>query len=120
MRTYNPRRATARWLDGAPPEVLDVFDAGPKLADRYTVLFGGRYLLRRDDAAPHSLTNTLVPYLALGPTPRSPQGFCQWGALLAYEAADYRYRSARQRVAWGDLPAEVRDVVLYELTDNQE
>ena len=120
MRAYKPRRAAARWLEGAPTEVLDIFDAGPALADRYTVLFGGRYLMLWDGAAPHSPQNTLVPYLALGSNPRSPRGFCQWGELLAYEAADYRYRSARQRIAWGDLPAEVRDVVLYELTDNQE
>lgn len=120
MRAYKPRRAAARWLEGAPTEVLDMFDAGPELADRYTVLFGGRYLMCRDDDTPHSLLNTIVPYLALGSNPRSPQGFCQWGEMAAYEAADFRYRSARQRIAWGDLPAEVRDVVLYELTDNQE
>ena len=37
MRPYRPRRATKRWLEGAPEYVLDCFDNRGKTVDRYTV-----------------------------------------------------------------------------------
>lgn len=36
---YQPKRSTARWLEGAPRPVLAVYDAGGE-GDRYTVLYG--------------------------------------------------------------------------------
>lgn len=37
---YQPRRSSQRWLEGAPKEVLAIYDR-PQFADRYTILFGG-------------------------------------------------------------------------------
>ena len=37
---YQPKRSTERWLRGAPPALLAVYDNGGKSADRYTALYG--------------------------------------------------------------------------------
>ena len=40
MPKYSPRRARARWLEGAPSALLAVYDNGGRSADRYTALYG--------------------------------------------------------------------------------
>lgn len=102
-KKYTPRRASKRWLDGAPEYVLDVLDNKGKTADRYTVLFCGS-LLDTDG----TYAGTIIFYLAMSDAPTHPQGFSQWGELSAYEAAQYRYRDKHQRVRWLDLPEHIR------------
>lgn len=106
-RQYRPRRATARWLEGAPAEVLDVFDA-PKYVDRYTVLLGGPYLLLPDDGEHATPANVRVQYRALSERPNTGRGVFQTGEMPAYEAATYRRESAHRRIKWSDLPENVQ------------
>jgi hypothetical protein len=94
-----PRAASKRWLEGAPEYVIDVFDGGVAVADRFTVFF------RAEDDTGY------VSYLGLSPAPTSPQGFSQWGHIPYHNFARYRRTAQRQRIRWGDLPENVRDHV---------
>lgn len=104
MVAYRPRRATQRWQQDAPEFVLDVFDAGDKQFDRYTVLFGGSLL------EPELLKHRSVYYLGLSSNPTHPQGFSQWGECSA------SYRPAHQRIRWLDLPEPIRQHVIARAT----
>lgn len=104
MPTYRPRRATKRWQQDAPEFVLDVFDAGEKCFDRYTILFGGSLLILE------LLEIRNVAYLALSANPSHPQGFSQWGECPA------SYRPAHHRIRWLDLPATIRQHVIARAT----
>ena len=98
-RPYSPRRARARWLEGAPDFVLDVFDHGNTVADRYTVVF-------KD--GPHD-SETAAYYLGMSEDPAHPTFGCSTcGVFRAHELAAYRYHNARNRTRWLDLPETVR------------
>ena len=114
-RQYRPRRAGKRWLEGAPHEVLDVFDNGGKTADRYTVffVFFGEPML----IFPPPGENVYTPYLGMSENPSHPQGVGMWGELRAYEVADYRYKHGRERIRWADLPDAVRECVTRSIAE---
>lgn len=103
---YRPRRATKRWLEGAPEYILDVFDNKGKTADRYTVLFGGSML------EPKLLEDRKVYFLGLSGAPSHPQGFSQWGEISA------SYRPARDRIRWLDLPEHIQRHVIARVTQH--
>jgi len=100
---YRPRRAAARWLEGAPEFVLDCFDH-PKMADRYTVLFGGS-LLDSD-----MLKNRRVHCLSMSNQPMHPQGVSYWAE------AESSWRPSHYRVRWLDLPQHIREHVIARAT----
>ena len=110
-KTYKPRRAGKRWLESAPPYILDVLDNGGKTADRYTVLFTGDLLMSDGTCG-----GTLVPYLAMSDAPAHPQGVSIWGELTAYDASSFRYRRGHDRVRWLDLPGNIRAHVVARAT----
>jgi hypothetical protein len=104
---YKPRRANLkRWLQEAPPYILDVFDNKGKTADRYTVMFTGPDLLIRSNGTAYA--NTWVPYLGMSEAPSHPQGISMWGEMSAYDMDSYRYRDGKQRIRWLDLPEHIR------------
>ena len=98
-RRYTPRRAAARWLEGAPEYVLDVFDHGPKVCDRYDVWFGGSQL---DDTL---LEHRKVLFLGMSANPTSPIGVSMWGEVHAH------HRPSHRRIRWLDLPENIRQHV---------
>ena len=100
MRTYTPRRANKRWLEGAPEFVLDVFDNKGKTADRYSVLFGGSLL------EPELVKMRKVFVLDMSPHPSHPLGVSLWGE------ADASWRPAHHRIRWMDLPENIRQHVI--------
>lgn len=108
---YKPRRAGARWLVGAPDYVLDVWDNKGRTTDRYTVYFGGEFLIQ--DA-----TGTWVQYLAMSDAPTHPQGFSQWASCTAQERASFAYRrpDGNRRIRWADLPAHIQQHVIQRAT----
>ncbi len=73
-----PRAASKRWLEGAPKYVIDVFDGGVAVADRFTVFFRAE-----DDVGS-------ISYLGLSCNPTHPQGFSQWGHIPYHNLARYR------------------------------
>lgn len=95
MRTYRPRRAGARWREGAPAYILDCFD-DPREIDRYTVM------IYDPDEVPSSRGEAYVDYLSMSGAASIS------GELAPHEAVAYRYRNKRRRVRWLDLPPEVR------------
>lgn len=117
---YTPRRASAkRWLDKAPPYVLDVLDSkGP--GERYTVLFTGPLLSTNDRSDVRTYTNTIVPFLGMSDAPTHPQGVSMWGEMAAYDAAAYRYRCKHQRIRWINLPYLIREHVYYRVNEGEE
>lgn len=124
-RFYTPRRAGKRWLEDAPPYVLDVLDNKGKTADRYTVLFTFplAYALGRDgvplgDGVRGEFSRTWIMYLGMSGAPTHPQGVSMWGEMKAYEAMNYRYRMKHQRIRWLDLPEEIRAHVIARATED--
>ena len=101
---YRPRRASKRWLAGAPEYILDVFDNKGKTADRYTILFGGTML---DTCL---LRQRMVWMLGLSAQPTSPCGFSQWGEVSA------SYRPSRDRIRWADLPDNIKAHIVHRAT----
>lgn len=102
--TYTPRRASKRWLDGAPAYVLDVMRDGPaKDPHGYFVLFTGELY----DRKPYR--DAWVQGLEINNAPTHPAyGVSLWTELRAHEAAAYRYSAKHRRVRWLDVPAELR------------
>ena len=87
---YRPRRASAKWLEGAPEWVLAVYDK-PEYTDRYTVLLGGSML---DD---HLLRVRAVYFISIG------RGMAYWGE----HTASIR-ETLGKKIRWADLPSEVQ------------
>lgn len=112
---YTPRRASKRWLEGAPDYVLDVIDH-PQFTDRYTVMFTGPLLLRLNDS--REFHHCRVQYLAMSDAPTHPQGFSMWGEMPAYQAQDYRYRNKHRRIRWADLPEHIQAHVVARATED--
>lgn len=126
-RKYSPRRASRRWLEGAPSYVLDVLDNGGKTADRYTVLFTFPLAFALDAAGEFlpagergDFSRTYIPYLGMSDAPTHPQGFSQWGELEAHQAAAYRYREKHTRKRWLDLPEHIRSHVMARANPESE
>ena len=98
-RPYKPRRASKRWLEGAPEYVLDCFDTG--WCDRYAILFGGRLF---DD---NLLKDRKILFLGLSDNPEHPAfGYSMWGEC------DAAWRPSKWRVRWLDLPENVRNHIV--------
>lgn len=114
MRKYTPRRASKRWLQDAPPYILDVLDNKGASADRYTVMFCGNLLIQN---GAKNFAQTYVPYLGMSSAPSHPQGVSMWGEMKAYEAAAYRYRVKHHRIRWLDLPKNIRAHVISRATE---
>lgn len=96
MSNYQPKRATARWLEGAPPYVLSVHDAGEKANDRYTVCFGWPLWEER--------MGRNVPFLGFNEVPTSPNmGVSMWGECPAGDR-----QGLGKKIRWNDLPLELR------------
>lgn len=109
-KQYTPRRASKRWLDGAPAFVLDCFD-DKGAGDRYTVFFGTEFMSQRG-----SYAESWVAYLGMDGSPTHPQGISMWGEMEAYQAAQYRYARKHRRVKWSDLPENIRRHVVARAT----
>jgi hypothetical protein len=105
-KAYKPRRAGARWMEGAPAYILDVFDE-PTAGDRYTILFSGEFVLGDGTYA-----GTSIQYLGCNAQPTHPAfGVSMWGEFSAYDAARFRYARGHRRVRWLDLPEHIREHV---------
>ena len=97
MRKYSPRRASKRWLEGAPAFVLDCFDH-PQYADRWTVLYCGPDNEIRDDRG----NVTHIFGMSHGYDCGGSIEFKRW------DAVNYRYRNKHRRIRWLDIPADMR------------
>ncbi len=114
-RKYTPRRASlTRWLESAPPHILDCFDDGEDCpyADRFTIIFTGDRIMTRHNEEPATFANTIVPYLACSERPSHPQRVGIHGEFSANACAAYRYRNGKRRCKWLDLPEAVRKACL--------
>jgi len=96
-RTYKPKRASKRWLEGAPDFVLDCFDH-PQYADRWTVLYRGEGNEIRDERG--NVTHIFG----------MSHGYHCGGSVefKAHEQAAYRYRNGHRRIRWIDIPEDMR------------
>jgi hypothetical protein len=105
---YTPRRANARrWLESAPPYILDVFDS-KNSGERYTVVF-----TKAMSSQTGTFADTWVSFLGMSDGPSHPQGVSMWGEMEAYKMVRYReHARRRQRVRWLDLPEHIRRHVI--------
>ena len=99
-RKYSPRRASKRWLEGAPDYILDCLD-DPRTVDRYTIIFCGDDWIMGDG----TYAGTRLHYLGCS---AGGLGFSQFGEFSAYDCAGYRYANKHRRVRWLDIPEETR------------
>lgn len=96
---YHPRRASKRRLEGAPPYVLSVYDAGPKHNDRYTVFFGWPIWQESMERS--------VPFLGFNECPTSPNtGVSMWGELERFGGGPGK------PISWADLPEHLQKHVI--------
>lgn len=80
-------------------KVCRVYDAGPELADRYTVAFKGYRVAG---------WGMVYPYLAAGPSPYHPQGFGQHGESNEYLSGKH----LGKRVSFDALPEQTQRFIL--------
>ena len=97
--SYRPRRATAKWLEGAPPYVYDCFDH-KKGMDRYTILLGG----------PEFWTECMGRQMQYLGASRDGTAISQFGQCAT------TFRPAHHRVRWLDLPEELRKHIIARCT----
>jgi hypothetical protein len=99
MATYQPKRSSARWLEGAPPPVLAVYDSGPNHGiDRYTVLYGPPLW---DESMGRN-----VPYVGMNAVPFHPQGFAQYGEMPSQNRG-----TLGKKIRFTDLPEDCKRLV---------
>lgn len=96
---YRPRRAPKRFLEGAPRELIAVYDNGGKTIDRYTAIF--------DDVADYD-GRRWISYRGMSEDPYSPHGFGISDSMQIHQMQDYRRRAYREYVAFKSLPAPVK------------
>lgn len=114
IKEYTPRRASlSRWLQGAPPYILDVLDNKGATCDRYTVIF-----TKEMSSQTGSYADTWIAYLGMSGAPTHPQGVSIWGEFKAYECAQYRSRCHKHRIRWNDLPENIREHVIARATSD--
>lgn len=90
------KRATKRWLEGAPDYVLACFDH-PQFADRYTIVFGGKM-------QEHTLGRDWLHYLGT-----SEDGHVSGsGEFETWQFSQYRVKNYKRMIRWRDLPLGVR------------
>lgn len=99
---YTPRRASERWLAGAPKYVLDCIRHKKEDGDGFDVLFTGS-LLGTIEGEPQDYAHVYIMGLEL----TTSGAWCSF-ELNAYHAAQYRRVSKGRRVKWADLPAAVQ------------
>ncbi len=120
MAQYRPRRASNRWLQGAPEYVLSCHDNGGSTADRYTVYFGGSLAFDpQPDRVGCECTgpgNTPILYLGMSDSPTHPLGVSQWGECSAYDRAGFMLTREGRKTRWLDLPEDVRNHVIARAT----
>jgi hypothetical protein len=105
--SYRPRRARARWLEGAPSALLAVYDNGGKSFDRYTALYGAPLWVP-------SMAHT-IPARFMSSDPFHPQGVGMYGEVKAY------YRdSFGKKVRFLDLPDAVKRCIIRDCTTDNE
>lgn len=88
------RRMPSRFLDGAPPNVVDIFYQ-PEYTDCYTVFTTSVY-----DGWVDSFDSN------------SDASFSGWSEHKCWVLRQYRDRARKYRLAWMDLPKAIRDIVV--------
>lgn len=101
-REYKPKRASKRWLEGAPEYVRSCFDNKGRTADRYTVTFCGSLW--------EPSMGRKVPCLGMSGAPTHPQGISMWGEADAY------WGPSHEKIRWLDLPEDIRRHVIDRAT----
>lgn len=99
MAKYQPKRSSKRWLEGAPPALLAVYDNGGKSADRYTALYGAPLW---EPSFGH-----MVPCRFMSQHPSHPQGIGLFGEHPANDRA-----ALGRKVTFKSLPAEVQRCIM--------
>lgn len=97
--TWTPRRAPKRFIEGAPKELIAVYDNGGKTLDRYTAVYSDSFLYRGQ---------WWTFYRGMSEDPFSPGGYGIMGEISRYDLSAYRNRVYRQYVSYDSLPEQVK------------
>lgn len=112
FKRFRPKRSAARWLQDAPADVIACYDNGGKTADRYTVLFGGKFWT--PGFAEHwwkvCREPRMLQHLGMSAYPSDPQGVSMWGEDAM------RGPHLGRKVRWLDLPENIRKHTVARMT----
>jgi hypothetical protein len=97
---YQPKRSTARWLEGAPRAVLACYDSGPRSGDRYMVLYGAPLWTPEYDRN--------APARVMSATPFSPCGIGLFVEVPAWS------RNYGRKIRFLDLPPDCQRLVIQD------
>ncbi len=101
------RRAGARWREGAPAYILDVF-RHPAI-DSFYILFGKEFAGWNE-----GFRDWEIAGLEVNSCPTNPAfGVSLWGTTPASTVAAYRYANRHRRIRWLDIPENVREHIIY-------
>ena len=104
---YQPKRSSARWLEGAPRPVLACYDSGPKTIDRYTVLYGAPFW--SDE------WGRTIPYFAMSAAPFHPPGFGQHGEMRSIDRS-----VLGRKIRFTDLPPDCQRAVRLDCEEESD
>lgn len=103
-----PRKAPAKYLEGAPPYLLAIYDQGEKVGDRYTALFGWPLW---NEKHPHT-----IQYLGFNAVPTSPNmGISMWGELKTHSDRT----GLGKLIAWVDLPEDLQRHIIVRANEGE-
>src|SRR3990167_4174492 len=107
-----------RLIPGGQPRWIRAYDNGGETADRFTVVFTGRYTHK---------TSRQHLFVGMSGSPFHPQGFCQHGESpdqidlvnnsWSGPSIGRTHPSLGKRIAFRDLPADCQKVVLRDYCD---
>jgi hypothetical protein len=95
------RRAGMRWRENAPDIFVDAFDSGEQFLDRYTVV-----------VLPVETYENGEKWVTYLNSSKNPQNYGGWEQMKAHDMANFRYRMAYKRIAWNDLPEDIKKVIV--------
>ena len=113
----------ARLFSEGGPRYVRIYDNGGDTADRYTVVFNGKY---RTLGRGRNATAPLGPIhvLTMSGAPTHPQGVCQHTEWARFEDAPEgwttplgRKNYLGRRIPFWDLPKPCRDIVMSDYVD---
>lgn len=98
----------ARFVPGGIPRWIHVYDNGGETADRYTVVFTGRY---------REKTGGSFWHVTMSGAPTHPQGVCMHGESEHTQIDSPTYGHLGKKISFHDLPEACRNIIVHDYSE---